>query len=502
MAPTILFLLLSSLFISTSVVGLKQHHDDGFISVVISDKGLDFAKDFLIEQAIASIVPSQLPDIEKKVKVPLVGKAQVVLSEIIIKGIQINTSSVNIGESGIVLVVSGATADLTMNWRYNARTSLVPIGISDSGTATVKAEDLLVGLTVNLKNQEGTLKLILLDYGCHVGDLSIKLSGGAAWLYQVLIDAFEGNIASAVEEAISKKIREGIAQFDTLLQSLPKTVSFDKTALLNVSFVDNPVLTNSSIELEINGLFTGRSKVLVPQTYYRGSEISVPRGSPRMIEISVHENVLNSASSVYFTAGSMQWIVDEIPDQALLNTAEWRFIVPQLYEQYPNADMNLNVSVSSPPVIQVTDKDVKGSIILDIIINVLEAGEVIPVACISVNISASIDVEIARSNIVGRLELDEFSIYLKWSKIGKLHIQTIQSLVSNVLKTVLIPFLNSELKKGITLPMVNGFGLENAGILYAHPWIMVYSDVAFLNHSYLTQKLAYDTLYKPFISFL
>jgi hypothetical protein len=48
-----------------------------------------------------------------------------------------------------------------------------------------KVEDLQVGLTVNLTNQEGTLKLILLDYGCDVGELSIKVKGGAAWLYQV-----------------------------------------------------------------------------------------------------------------------------------------------------------------------------------------------------------------------------------------------------------------------------------------------------------------------------
>jgi hypothetical protein len=48
-----------------------------------------------------------------------------------------------------------------------------------------KVEDLQVGLTVNLTNQAGTLKLILLDYGCDVGELSIKVKGGAAWLYQV-----------------------------------------------------------------------------------------------------------------------------------------------------------------------------------------------------------------------------------------------------------------------------------------------------------------------------
>lgn len=122
------------------------------------------------------------------------------------------------------------------------------------------------------------------------------------YAYCRLVDAFKGNIASAVEDAISKKIREGIAELDNLLQSLPKTISLDKTAVVNVSFVDNPVLTNSSIEIEINGLFTGRNDVLVPQSYHRRSETSVScSGSTKMIMISLHENVLKSASLVYFT---------------------------------------------------------------------------------------------------------------------------------------------------------------------------------------------------------
>ncbi|KAK7300007.1 hypothetical protein RJT34_10838 [Clitoria ternatea] len=86
----------------TIIRGGQQH--EGFISLAISDKGLDFAKDFPIEEAIASIV-----------------------------------------------------------------------------------KDLQVGLTVNLRNQEGTLKLILLDYGYHVGDLSTTLNSEAAWLYQETI---------------------------------------------------------------------------------------------------------------------------------------------------------------------------------------------------------------------------------------------------------------------------------------------------------------------------
>lgn len=79
----------------------------------------------------------------------------------------------------------------------------------------------------------------------------------------------------------------------------------------------------------------------------------------------------------------MQWVVDKIPDQYLLNTAGWRFIIPQLYKKYPNDDMNLNLSLSSPPVIKILENDIDATVYAELIIDVLEADQVIPVACIS-----------------------------------------------------------------------------------------------------------------------
>ena len=115
------------------------------------------------------------------------------------------------------------------------------------------------------------------------------------------MDAFEGNVASTVEEGISEKIKEGIGKLDNLLQSLPKQIALDKTAALNVSFVGNPVLSNTSIAIAINGLFTRRNDVLVPQGYHKGLQISSACGGlPKMIKVSIHENVFKSASLVYF----------------------------------------------------------------------------------------------------------------------------------------------------------------------------------------------------------
>lgn len=79
----------------------------------------------------------------------------------------------------------------------------------------------------------------------------------------------------------------------------------------------------------------------------------------------------------------MHWIVDQIPDQSLLNTAGWRFIIPQLYKKYPNHRMNLNISLSSPPVVEISNQKAGVHVFADLTIDVLEENEVIPVACIS-----------------------------------------------------------------------------------------------------------------------
>ncbi|KAF7831337.1 pectinesterase QRT1-like [Senna tora] len=671
MVPTIFFLLLYLLLLPTN--GSAQiHQEEGFISAAVSETGLDYAKDLLIHKAISSILQLQLPKIEKSASVRFVGNCRIVLSNISITDVRIGSSYVKTGEKGVTLVASGATANMSMKWGYSCSTWLLPIAVSDSGDASVKVKGMQMGLTADLKNQEGTLQLVLLDYGCYVGELSIKVEGGASWLYQRIVDLFGGEIASAVENSISEEIREGISKLNNSLQSLPKQIPLDETAVLNISFVDNPVLTNSSIEFEINGLFTRRNEVLVSQGYHRESDISSScGGSLDMIKISLHEDVIKSASLVYFNAigdgeGSkniravhrvkekeqgnkptfkrtlrifvedggkrrVQWelerqateeppkkgvplttveqistqvkqdgrllcwvpraqsqvhqgssvqetnvmkrdvgvqteeyeivvlgdvrgvelagmgekgtkvgegvsrsapckgkakmdaqdntivtlrdpstsggtkclepetdsssseaeegeFLDEasiisffdneegllieqlekeyedqerdqkrrlddglegvasllemdggegdirpsffpmasIDDQALLNTAGWRFIVPQLYKRYPNDEMKLNISVSSPPIVEVTNQDISATIFVDLIIDVLDAGDVIPVACISMEISASCSAKIFRNNIAGSLILNNFSTYLKWSKIGRLHEHLIQ----------------------------------------------------------------------------
>lgn len=79
----------------------------------------------------------------------------------------------------------------------------------------------------------------------------------------------------------------------------------------------------------------------------------------------------------------MHWEVDKVPEQSFLNTAGWKYIVPQLYKKYPNDDMRLDISINSPPLITLASENIQATILLDMIIDVVDNGEVIPVACIT-----------------------------------------------------------------------------------------------------------------------
>ncbi|XP_065862465.1 putative BPI/LBP family protein At1g04970 [Euphorbia lathyris] len=470
MGHPILLLVLSLVLIPA------RTHEEGHISVILHDKGINFAKDLLIKKAVSSIIPLQLPDIERHVKIPIIGKVHVVLSKITIYSLDVPSSSVDSGGDirGITLIASGATAHLTMNWKYSYKNWVVEI--SDSGAASVQVNDMEIWVTVTLKEEDGSIKLSMLDRGCHLKDISIKMDGGASWLYQVLVDAFEGPIGTAIQKAISNKIEKGILKLDSRLQSLPKQVSIDNVSAMNVAFVDDPLFSDSSVKLDIDGLFIAADNVLVPNYYYDRMQASDSLSCPsKMIALSLHENVFNSAAEVYFNAGYMHWTVERFPNQSLLNTATWRFLYPQLYKQYPDDDMSLKILLTSPPVVKIT-KEIDATIYLDVTVNVFDANEVIPVACVSLVISASGSPHISRNKLAGFLKLKHFTVSPKWSNIGGMHL--IEPIAFAVVETEIIPYVNLRLVKGFQIPVLHRFILKNAEIHYSASKMMICSNIA------------------------
>lgn len=488
--PPLKTIYLTIIFILT--IPYPTTSDQSYISILITQKGLNFTKDLLISKALSSLNPTPISEIVKNVKIPLIGKVHVVLKDIGINGVQVGSSDVVPSVGGVVIVGNGVSCELEVKWHYSYGTWVGPVSVSDSGTASIKVDGMEIRVTLDMVNKEGSMNLSIVECNCRINDISIDLDGGASWLYQGIVDAFEDEIVSAVEKAITKKLKAGISHLESILQTLPKQIPVDDTASLNVTFVNNPYTSDTSLGVEINGLFI-QNKTHA-HSYHNGLQPPVSCSeSSKMIGIALDEAVFKSASALYYNAKFMHWIVDKIPQQSLMNTAGWRFIVPQLYRKYPNADMNLDITLSDPPVMQISWQKIGAIVYADLIIDVLEGDDTIPVACISLVIAGTGSVEIVGNNLTGHMNLDDFTMSLKWSKIGTLHMFLIQPVMWTIIETVFLPYANARLGVGFPLPIIRGFMLQNAEIIPSDSRITVCSDVAYEEYVDISRSLVYTS---------
>ncbi|KAK1561067.1 hypothetical protein Q3G72_034038 [Acer saccharum] len=164
----------------------------------------------------------------------------------------------------------------------------------------------------------------------------------------------------------------------------------------------------------------------------------------------------------------MQWNVDKVPDQSLLNTAGWRFIIPQLYKKYPKDDMNLNISLSSPPVVRISEHNIDATAYVDLIIDVFGSRQS-DTGCLN----------FIGNKLGGSVKLNDFTMSLKWCQIGNLHMNLIQPIMWTAIQTVFLPYVNAHLGQGFPLPIIHGFTLKNGEIICSNSGITICSDVTY-----------------------
>ena len=109
--------------------------------------------------------------------------------------------------------------------------------------------------------------------------------------------------------------------------------------------------------------------------------------------------------------GQLHWMVDKVSDQALLNTAGWRFIIPQLYKKYPNEDMKLNITLTSPPSLKISRSGFEAKILSDMIVDVMDVKGDTSVACISMVLLSNKHAELQSSDQIF-LGFDLFFFFL------------------------------------------------------------------------------------------
>ncbi|CAA7040585.1 unnamed protein product [Microthlaspi erraticum] len=202
------------------------------------------------------------------------------------------------------------------------------------------------------------------------------------------------------------------------------------------------------------------------------------RGLKKMVAISLQGEVFDSATLVYFNAQRMHFIIDVTKNGSSLSTSDWKNILPELYKQYPNVKMMLNMSVTSPPYVSITKNGIGATIHLEISINVQHFGAVLSAASISSALNVAGLLEIEEKSLSGSLRLIDFNATMSWSKIGELQASYIQDVTSTILESLFLPSVNTRLKRGFPLPFLHSCTIKNTEIVYVENGVMVCTDIA------------------------
>ncbi|WCJ37436.1 lipid-binding serum glycoprotein family protein [Euphorbia peplus] len=477
MSPILLFFFLAStLFIPSQTQNSQPPNDEeAFVSIRLSQNGVDFLKSMLTRKVLQSVTPLIFNKIEQTVNVPLLGDVDLLLSHTRITRVQVYSCCCNkSGDStGVQLIAWGEVCNQTINFR-------LPFyhGLADNGCAGIKVVGMRLDNRLELNNYDGILKLSLMDLDYNDNDISVEVSEEGSWLFRRMTHSFQRDIGVSVQNAISKKFREQILKLNSFLRDVPKEIPIDEISSLDITLLDG----NSSI-FDIKGLFISRNRIPAPTRNFRSNEPSVfCTKEPNMIGISIHEDVLNSASALYYDAKFMRWIVDKLPDETRLNTDN----VPQLPKLYPNHDMKLNISLTSPPIIRISEHKIVATGNAELIINVLIADQFVPIACFSLMFEGSGFVTIMedednrmRVDGSGNMKLNNLLVSLEWSKIGNLPPHLFQPAVETLVETVVMPYANAQLRQGFVVPDIHGFCLWKPEIILSNSRLTVCGGLSY-----------------------
>jgi lipopolysaccharide-binding protein len=208
---------------------------------------------------------------------------------------------------------------------------------------------------------------------------------------------------------------------------LPRILPIDDTSAIDVTVVDDPFVGPTFLSVAAKGEFVSLKKSTVPpQPDHSLSPGIFCKDSAKMVTIALCDYVINSAAEVYYEAGALDWFVDKLPQQSLLNTAFWKWVIPQLYKKYPNEDMALDFSVSGAPQVDFTEDGANALAAADLTILVKTDNGSVPVACLSMTLSMDAIAGLVGNNITAEVTLKDLNLQLKWSDIGKFPVKLLQ----------------------------------------------------------------------------
>ncbi|KAM4692385.1 BPI fold-containing family B member 1 isoform 2-T2 [Rhinophrynus dorsalis] len=378
---------------------------------------------------------------------------------LVIRNFQLPNSQVAlIPNAGLKLTISDASIQLDGEWK-------VRFGfISDDGNFDLKVLGLGISVGLSLGSDgSGRPTVIPSDCSCHISEVQVHLSGPFGWLVKLFEDSVESALRKSMENQICPVVTESIkSKLEPVLQTMPVTSKIDNVAAIDYSLTGPPSVAAEWIDAQLKGEFFEFSHRSTPP--FSPPEFSFPVDDNLMIYFGISEYLFNTAGFVYYSAGALVFNItdDMIPKEysIRLNTSSFGTLIPQISKMYPNMLIELQISSSIAPSLNIHAGNLTLMPVVDIqAYAILPNSSLAPLFLLQLTTGALAKVAVDSGRIVGNVELSRIEMKLVHSDVGPFSVTLINVAVNYYVSSILLPRVNGILKKGYPLPLLDDIKL-------------------------------------------
>lgn len=380
------------------------------------------------------------------------------------------------GPGTLSLAMPEVEVIFSLDWMYSG--ILLP-SLSDHGTATGFANQSSLSVMVQVGvSPEGKPVFNTTTTNIVLNNVRIEVVGKDQFAYDLLIKILQPVIVEAIHGFLDYLFRW---LFDVVVsQWLLGKVNLLLPLEQGQAFADFRLLQAPSVFQ--NQLVAECAGVVIPASTSLPHDPVSPSPLPdflpiaptsAMLHVILSQELFNSALFVFQELGLFEYNLTQKnipPDFPIsLNTADWALVLPTLYLEYPDAPMSISTFLPSAPrmaAAQTTPAALNMSVVASIVINVLPDGdEALPVLGLGVGMTASALLEIcpttAAVSVCGSATVQQMGFSLLFSNIGTFDVAPLDSIVSTVMSSVVLPMINEKLAAGIPLPLIPHVALQD-----------------------------------------
>jgi len=483
MVPT---MIAAVLLMSTVAIGAKNNGDKVGVRVTVTQQALSYLKDEAIPLAEAAALAAEIPEMTETVHVPVVGHVDLTLKNMKINRLSVQNSSIELNPSNSIGVsITGLDLDITLDWHYR-ESSWPHISDSGSGEGSTTHANGAVGFILG-SDMTGHPTAKISTCGIDLSGLSIKLHGGASWLYDVIIDIFHKKIVKALDEGICKVLTTDVqAQLDKFLAEAPVQHVLGDHIAIDYSLADP-----NGIVITPDSLLIGSCQgEFFPEGGQPGQAPGKPVDMPTTVtdtqfQVFITDFSVESLGYTAVTAGLAQMLItkDMAPGMAkdFFATDFYGQYAPGILDKYgQGTDVALFLAIHQTPDVIFTTKDgvdVKAGVELTIRAK-NQAGSFEDAFTVMLTCDVDGDAKVNGTIISGELTEVTATAALVSSHVGNVDIDGINDLVQFALSMGL-DAVNEILAKGTPLPTLPGLEFVNPSIIYRDDYIVVATNIHF-----------------------